>query len=227
METWFMSPNGALTLTVLIAIGTGLALLRVLATQGLSTRTIAASLLILCFIVFIFGGVLFMGRAFWGWPIDHSQMSWERGLIIAAVLTTALGLALLEDLLRTAGESILARLGMVAYLFGAVIVVVAETTDLGGRGLVYPQIVLYVVLAFLAQAAFGAALLRTRLVAGWAGWGMMIWNLGWLLVMVIVRPSDMYFPVLHHVAPLMIGIALLTQRQGAAVSNSVIARHNT
>jgi hypothetical protein len=212
MTTWFMSPNGAIRLAVAIAIVTGLALLRALATQGLSVRTIAASLLVLCFIIFIFGGVLFTGRAFWGWPIDNSHMSLERGFIIGAVLATVFGLALLEDLLRTAGDYVLSRLGIVAYLFGAVVVVVAETTELDRRGQVYPQIVLYVVVAFLAQAAFGAALLRTGLTAGWAGWATVIWNLGWLLVMLIVRPSDIYYPVLHHVAPLIIGIALLTQR---------------
>jgi hypothetical protein len=209
MRTWFMSPTGALTLTGLIALVSGIVLLRTIATQGVSTRTIAASLLILSLIVFGFGGALFTGRAFWGWPIDNSHMSWERGFIIAAVLATVLGLALLEDLLRIAGDSGFARLGMMAYLVGAVVVVMAETASLGGRNFVYPQIVLYVVLAFLAQAAFGAALLRTGLVAAWAGWATVIWNVGWLLIMLIVRPSDIYFPVLHHVSPLIIGIALL------------------
>jgi hypothetical protein len=211
MRTWFMSPTGAITLTGLIAIGTGIGLLRTIATQGVSTRTIAASLLILSLIVFGFGGALFTGRAFWGWPIDNSYMSWERGFIIAAILVTVLGLALLEDLLRVAGDSGFARLGMMAYLVGAVVVVVAETASLGGRNFVYPQIVLYVVLAFLAQAAFGAALLRTGLVAAWAGWATVIWNVGWLLIMLILRPNDIYFPVLHHVAPLIIGIALLVR----------------
>ncbi|MDX1992902.1 MAG: hypothetical protein SF029_10950 [bacterium] len=211
MRTWFMSPTGTITLTVLIAIGAGLALLSAIAAQGVSTRTIAASLLILSLIVFGFGGALFTGRAFWGWPIDNSHMSWERGFIIAAVLATVLGLALLEDLLRIAGDSGFARLGMMAYLVGAIVVVVAETASLGGRNFVYPQIVLYVVLAFLAQAVFGAALLRTGLVAAWAGWATVIWNVGWLLIMLIVRPNDIYFPVLHHVAPLIIGIALLVR----------------
>jgi hypothetical protein len=209
VRDWFMSPNGAITLTVLIAIGTGIALLRTTAVQGVSTRTIAASLLILSLIVFGFGGALFTGRAFWNWPTGNSHLIWERGFIIAAILTTVLGLALLEDLLRAAGDSVFARLGMMTYLVGAVVVVVAETAYLSKREWIYSQIVLYVILAFLAQAAFGVALLRTGLVAGWAGWGTVIWNLGWLLVMLIIRPSDIYFPVLHHVAPLIIGIALL------------------
>jgi hypothetical protein len=207
-----MSPTGAITLTVLIAIGAGLALLRALATQGLSPRTLAASLLVLSAVIFGFGAALFMGRAFWNWPISSSHLLWERGFIIAAVLATVLGLALLEDLLRAAGDTVLARLGMMTYLFGAIVLVVAETASLSGRSLVYPQLVLYVVLAFLAQATFGAALLRSGMVAAWAGWATVIWNPGCLLFMLIVRPEDSYYPWLHHVAPLIIGIALLRKR---------------
>ena len=211
MRTWFTSRNGAIPLTAVIAIGASLALLSALATQGLSARTIAASLLILSFIIFVFGGVLYAGRAMWNWQIEElsSYVVWERGFVITAVLATVLGLVLLEDMLRAAGDSFMGRLGMVAYLFGAVVVVVAETAFLGKGDWVYPQIVLYVVLAFLAQAIFGASLLQTGLVAAWAGWGTVIWNLGWLLVMLLSRPRDIYFPVLHHVAPLIIGIALL------------------
>lgn len=213
MRTWFTSRNGVITLTILIALGAGLVLLSAIATQGLSARTIAASLLVLCFVVFTFGGVHFAGRAFLKWQIDEtsSHLIWERGFVIGGVLATVLGLALLEDMLRAAGEPVLSRLGMLAYLFGAVVVIVAETAYLGKRDWIYPQIVLYVVLAFLGQAAFGASLLQTGLVAGWAGWTTVIWNIAWLLIMLIVRPRDIYFPVLHHVAPLIIGIALLVR----------------
>lgn len=213
MRTWLTSRTGSIALTTLIAIGVGLALLSAIAAQGVSARTIAASLLVLCFIVFAFGGVLFTGRAFLGWQIDEasSHLIWERGFVIGGVLATVLGLALLEDLLRTAGEPVLSRLGMVTYLVGAVVVIAAETAYLGKRDWLYPQIVLYVVLAFLAQTAFGASLLQTGLVAEWAGWATVLWNIAWLFYMLIIRPRDIYFPVLHHVAPLIIGIALLTQ----------------
>lgn len=213
VKTRINSRNGTLAFTIFIAIGAGLALLSAIAAQGLSTHTTAASLLILCFVVFTIGGVLFTGRVFLKWQIDEtsSHLTWERGFVIGGVLATVLGLALLEDMLRAAGEPLLSRLGMTAYLFGAVVVVVAETAYLGKRDWLYPQVVLYVVLAFLAQAAFGASLLQTGLVAAWAGWATIGWNLGWLLIMLIVRPRDIYYPVLHHVAPLLIGIALLTQ----------------
>jgi hypothetical protein len=90
-----------------------------------------------------------------------------------------------------------------------VVVIVAETAYLGKRDWIYPQIVLYVVLGFLAQAALGASLLQTGLVAGWVGWFTIIWNLACLVLLLIFSPRNIYFPVLHHLAPLIIGIALL------------------
>ncbi|MBI5670416.1 MAG: hypothetical protein HZC41_20675 [Chloroflexi bacterium] len=213
MRTWTMSRNGAITLTAIIAIGIGLVILSGMVNQGLSERTAAGSLLALSFVVFGFGGMLYFGRAISKWQIEEaSHLIWERGFVVAAVLATVLGLVLLDDMLHAAGDSIFARLGMAAYFFGAVVVVAAETAYLGKRDWLNPQIVLYVIMAFLAQASFGVSLLQTGLVAGWVGWVTIIWNLGWLLVMLIVRPRDIYYPVLHHVAPLIIGIALLTQR---------------
>lgn len=135
----------------------------------LSERQIAASLLILCFVVFTVGGILYTGRAIWKWPVGETPayLRWERGFVIAAVLVTVLGLVLLEGMLRDAGDSVVARLGMMTYVFGAVVVVVAETTYLSTREFVYPQIVVYIILAFLAQTAFGVSLLRTGLAAGY------------------------------------------------------------
>ncbi|MCC6798648.1 MAG: hypothetical protein IT325_00910 [Anaerolineae bacterium] len=204
-----LHPAVVVSLIGLVLIG--LTLLVVLSLQGVSERTIAASLLVLCSGVFNVGGVLFTGRFFLKWQVDDaaSFLRWERGFVIAATLMAVLGLALLEDMLHTAGDAYLARAGMVGYLFGAAVLVVAETTYLSRGEWVYPQIVVYVILAFLAQAAFGAALLQTRVVAGWAGWATVIWNVGWLLIMLIVRPRDFYFPVLHFVAPLFIGIGLV------------------
>lgn len=212
MRTWIMSRSGITTFSVLIATGAGLALLSVIATQGLSMNTLSASLLILGFVIFTIGGVLFAGRAFLKWQIEAttSYLIWERGLVIIGVLLNVVGLALLEEMLQAAGDSFLARAGMVTYFFGAVIVVSAETAYLGKRDWVYPQIVLYVIMAFIAQAAFGAALLQTGLVVGWVGWATILWNVTWLSIMLLVRPRDIYFPVLHHVAPLIIGIALLS-----------------
>jgi hypothetical protein len=185
----------------------------VIGRQGVSARTIAASLLVLSFMVFAVGGILYTGRAMWHWHIEDlsAYLVRERGFVIAATLATVLGLALLGDLLRDAGDAVSARLGVVTYAVGATLVLVAETTYLIKREWNYAQIVLYVILAFLAQAVLGVALLQTGLVAGWVGWTSVLWNLACLLVMAIVRPRDVYFPALHFVAPLVIGLALIAE----------------
>jgi hypothetical protein len=206
-----------IALSVGIAVIVGLVLLAVILDQGLSERSGTASLMILGFVVFGMGGILFTGRAIWQWPAGQTPcyLLWERGCVIAAVLLNVWGLVLLEDMLSSADGPAIARLGMVTYGFGAVTVVVAETTNLstreGKREWVYSQVVLYVVLAFLAQGAFGVALLQTELVAEWVGWAAIIWNLAWMVILPIFSPHNMYYPALHHFAPLIIGIALLAQ----------------
>ena len=180
----------------------------------LSERRVAAILLIACFVIFLVAGMLFTGRTIWKWPSAQTDtfLRWERGLVIAAILVNVMGFVLLEDLLRTAGDIMIGRLALATYLIGVVVIVVAETSYLANHGWIYPQVVLHVVLAFLAQAAFGAALLRTGLVPGWAGWATIVWNLAWLALFAILRPADIYYPALHHVAPLIIGIVLLLKR---------------
>ncbi|MEZ4860336.1 MAG: hypothetical protein R3C14_03485 [Caldilineaceae bacterium] len=183
--------------------------------QGLlSTRQSAAYLLILCFVVFTVSGILYTGRAIWQWPVGKTigYLRWERGFVLAAVVLTVLGLVLLEDLLRAAGDTVIAKLGLATYLLAAAVVMVAEATFLNTRQFVYPQIIVYIVLAFLAQAAFGVSMLRTGLLAGWVGWATILWNLGWLVLLPLVSPRDLYYPVLHHTAPLLIGIMLLLKR---------------
>ena len=156
-------------------------------------------------------GILFTGRTMLNWQIEDrdAHMRWERSLVILPTVLTVLGLALLADLLSAAGDTFLAQLGAAAYLFGALLVVVTETTYLHNGEWNNPQVVTYVVLALLAQAAFGVALLQTGLVAVWAGWMTVIWNLGYLLIIAVFRPHEVYYPAIHFVAPLIIGLALL------------------
>ena len=179
-----------------------------------SEQVVAGSLLIGSGIIFTVGGILYTGRAIWKWPAGETPgyLRWERGFVMAAVLAMVLGLVLLEKMLEAAGDTILAQLGMTTFLIGAVIVIVAETFQLSGQESMYAPIVVYVVLAFLAQAVFGVSLLRTGLLPGWVEWATVIWNLAWLVALPILSPRDIYYPALHHAAPLMIGIALLVRR---------------
>lgn len=157
---------------------------------------------------------LFIGRngAEGGAPQSPALFVWERGGWLAAVFLTALGLILLEgSLLETKGR-VLARLGASTYFFGAVLIVVAEAMRLPWDQPSYPLIVIYVGLAFLSQAAVGVALLQSALLAAWVGWTTLVWNIFWLVALPIVSPGDLYYPILHHEAPLVIGIMLVARR---------------
>src|SRR6185503_4944229 len=179
-----------------------------------SERIAAGWLLLASDLVFSVGGILITGRAIWKWPAaaTPAYLRWERGVVIAALLTAVIGLVLLERMLEAAGDRVLAPSGMALFLIGAVVVIVAETSYLTRQEWNYPPIVAFVVLAFLGQAVFGAALLRMGLLPGWVGWATILWNLGWLVVLPLARPQDMYFPWLHYAAPVLIGIALLSRR---------------
>lgn len=144
-----------------------------------------------------------------GTPRSQALFVWERGSILTAVILTAIGLVLLEGILQETDGRALARVGASAYFFGAVLLVTAEALRLPEGEAPYPLIVLYVLLAFLGQAAIGGALLQANLLPAWIGWLTLAWNIVWLVVLPIATPGDVYFPVLHHLMPLLIGIPLL------------------
>lgn len=73
---------------------------------------------------------------------------------------------------------------------------VAETIGLTGTRN-YPVVVAYAVLAFTGQAVIGGALAASGLVPRWVGWATVLWNLSWLVGLVLANPQDVYFPVLH------------------------------
>ncbi len=174
-------------------------------------RRLTAALLIGCFAIFFVAGMLYTGRAIWKWPAAQTDtwLLWERGWVIAAALINLLGFVLLAGLLENAGDRFIAPLALTVYAVATAVLLAAEGMFMFDRQWIAPQIVLYVMLAFLAQAAFGVALLGAGLVPAWAAWSTIAWNLGWLAGFVIVRPDDIYYPVLHHVAPVLIGLALL------------------
>ncbi len=177
----------------------------------LSERVAAGWLLILGGIIFLPAGLLFTGRAILKWPAAQSQvyLIWERSLVMAGFVVSALGFLLLSRLLETAGDGVLAPIGLAIFLIGTVLVLAAETFALSRQEWIYAPIVAFVVLAFVGQAVFGASILRTGLLPGWVGWATIVWNLAWLVILPIARPKDVYYPWLHHVAPVLIGIWLL------------------
>lgn len=153
---------------------------------------------------------VFRGGASGGTPPSPAYHLWERGFIMAAVVLTAIGFVLLEEQLQNTKGRILARTGATAYLIGGILGIAAEALDLTSREQsFYPLIVVYVVLAFLAQAAIGGSLLRASLIAAWLGWLTILWNVAWLIVLPLITPRDIYFPALHHFMPTLFGVALL------------------
>jgi hypothetical protein len=178
-----------------------------------SIQVVTGWLLIFSAILFLPGGMLCTGKAIWKWPAAQSlkYLYWERGFVIASILVATLGLALLERLLETTGDGILAPSGMIIFLIAAVLVIAAETFSLSRQEDVYAMTVAFVVLAFLGQAAFGASILRIGFLPTWIGWATMLWSLAWLVILPIARSNDVYYPWLYFVAPLLIGIALLAR----------------
>ena len=154
----------------------------------------------------------FRGGERGGAPPSPAYFVWERSFILTAVVLTAIGFVLLEGHLQASAGRVLARIGATAYLFAGILVVAAESLNPSlGYDKLYRLIVIYVVVAFLAQAAIGGALLQSGVLAAWIGWATILWNLVWLIVLPVITPRDIYFPVLHHVMPLVIGIALLSK----------------
>jgi hypothetical protein len=172
-----------------------------------------AGLMLLLGDVIVFPGLMM----FWirgghrgGAPRSHAHYVWERGFIMSAVVPTAVGFMLLAGYFQGTNAFVLANIGATAYLFGGVLVVAAEALNLTlGYEKVYGLIVIYVIVAFLAQMAIGGALLQAGLLAAWIGWGAILWNVAGLVVLLLFSRRDLYFPVVHHFAPLLIGIALL------------------
>lgn len=180
--------------------------------QDWSIQRAAGLVLVLGFAANLAGVTMFWirGGQSGGQPPTSSYFVWERSFILAAVAITAIGFVLLAGALQSTGGRILALVGATAYLFGGVLLVSAEAlSPTLGYDKLYSLIVIYVVMAFLAQAAIGGALLQSGLIAGWIGWATILWNIAWLVALPVLSPRDIYFPVLHHVIPLVIGIALL------------------
>ena len=175
-----------------------------------SELRLTGMLFIFSSVIFLVAAILFTIRFIWELPIGRtpSFFLWERSFVIAALLATLLSFTLFKRVLEAAGDGILASMALVLFLVAATLAVVAETMSFPSGDILYPPIVAYVILSFLGQAVFGMALLRTGLLPTWVGWVTVIWNLAMLVFLIVTKPQDMYYPWLHYVAPLLIGIAL-------------------
>ncbi len=177
----------------------------------ISEQVVAGWLLILSALTFLPAGILYTGRAIWQWPKAQTQgyLYWERGLVITAILVSTMGFVLLSRLLDSAGDRIFAPLAMLLILVSTVLVVTAETYNLSQRQWISAAVYVFIYLSLLGQAAFGVSILRVGFLPAWVGWATIVWGLAWMIILPIARPEDMYYPWLHYVVPLLIGIVLL------------------
>jgi hypothetical protein len=177
----------------------------------MTAQRITGGLLVAGFITAATGVVMFVG----GGGLDDTRSAtgtyliWERGFFVSAVVLTALGFVLLAEMLEARSDQVFARLGSTTFLIAAVLVVAAELMGLPFGEPNYRLIVAYVVLALIGQAVLGVSVLWTHLLRAWIGWAAIAWSLGWLVFLVIANPDDVYFPILHHVIPFVIGVSLL------------------
>jgi hypothetical protein len=182
----------------------------------LTARSATGGLLLLSFALVFAGIAMYNTRVFLHAPFGArpGYYQWERGFIASGYIAVALGLTGFSSLLRQAGDPLLSDLGLTAFIIGAVLLILAEVSWLTGAGLpdglTGALIRIFVVLAFLSHAAYGAALLQTGLLPGWVGWTTVIWNIGWLPLLLRIRLR--YFPILHLELPLLAGILLLANR---------------
>jgi hypothetical protein len=183
--------------------------------NAVASPQIAGVLLVSCFVVFTVGGLMFAGRnGMAGRPAPNfAYLAVERSFVIAAVVLTALGLVAFAEIIGQAHHGALnaARLTAAIYVIAAIPLVISEVNLLRNGHQPYPLVVFYVAVALIAEAALGIILIRTGFLPAWVGWTAVCWNLACLAVLPIATPHNIYFPALHHVIPLVIGIVLLRQ----------------
>ncbi len=138
-----------------------------------------------------------------------TAQQWGLMLVVAAVIVTVLGLATLVTLLQESGAHTLPQLGLVSFLYGAVLGVIyfalKVSVDESARW-AYTLVLIFNTLAFLAIAVHGGMLLQTRLLPKWVGWASIAWSLALLVVSLIALE---YYPAFPHGMLLMVGILLL------------------
>jgi hypothetical protein len=158
---------------------------------------------------------------------------WIAASFAVGVLLTLAGLVVLGQVLRAAGERLWSELGQVAFLFGAALwlasiafratATVAAAEQAGASGAVPAWFAplqawagalfaIYMVLAYLAIAAYGRSLLRTGLAPRWVARAHVAFGLagsiGFLAQVRLFSP-----PLLIHLLPGILGVVILTRRR--------------
>ncbi len=139
--------------------------------NGWDERRVAGFLLIVGFALLMVTAALF---------VTSSSAGWQNTALTSGLVVTSFGLAVLELVVRDAGDRVLGRLGTIAFLVGSILWIVADTLALSGVPWVFENEKDYVVLACFAVAAFGWAFLRTEALPRWLGWTSIGWAVSWV-----------------------------------------------
>lgn len=159
---------------------------------------------------------------------------WIAGSFALGVLLTLAGFVVLGLALRAAGDRIWSGLGQVAFLLGSVLwlaslafratVTISVAKEAASSGTVPPwfepirdwsgaMFAIYMVLAYLAIAAYGKALLVTNLAPRWLARAHMIFGflgaVGFVARVPVFNP-----PLMIHLVPGILGVVLLVRLRG-------------
>jgi hypothetical protein len=169
----------------------------------LGERRVAGYLLVTGSAVLVVAAFLYGNGAY---PSGHA---WQSNALTVGLVLTLLGLAAFQVVLTDSGDRLLARLGTIAYLVGVVLFIADDAIDLAGKGFIFELERDYVVLACVAIAAFGAAILRKRILPRWLGVTAVVWAILWA-VLYLTHINEA--PLGPNLIPALFGLALLVRR---------------
>ncbi|MBI4483028.1 MAG: hypothetical protein HY652_09075 [Acidobacteria bacterium] len=186
---------------------------------------LAAGLFIVGAVIFWIGAMSFPGMRLEGIAANQPGHFLTSATFLVATVISLAGLTFFTLVLREAGDRFLSILGLVAFLFGAVFwvthlafrltVMVSAAQEMARTAVPPPWYEpwyrwsgllfgIYHVLAYLALVAYGAAVLKTALLARWVGWICIIFAL--------VSLPFFGAPLAIHVVPWLLGVFLLQHR---------------
>lgn len=198
---------------------------------------LAAGLLIVGATIVWIGATVWPGERLERVATQLAAHQWANGFFLLGAVTILAGLAIFTVALREFGDRLFSELGLIGFLFGSVfwiinlafrLTVTVSAADEMARtgtspasfemwrmwaGLLFG---VYIVMAYLAIAAYGGALLKTRLLARGFGWTCVVLGLA-VVTLFVARVPGFDLPLEVPIVPYLIGMLLL--RRGSKEAN--------
>ncbi len=172
----------------------------------------AGVLFLLTFLLGLTGIILFIARENTGW--FDAPFALQRWLILASWLVAAAGAVFLAGVRPRVQPSALLVMGVVLFALGGLIAAVAELSLLTRAFTVTSTWgVVFASSLFVGEALIGVGLLRSGPVPPWVARTVIGWNMLWLVTLLLISREDMYYPGLHYIPLLLIGIPLVRRHQ--------------